>query len=73
MPARLGELFRAEFFKTTFGLSRSWGLSSIVIERLFDGMTVICCSVLARCSLRRRGGTRACFSICCLPAPGYSP
>ena len=43
MPARLGELFRAEFFKNTFGLSRVWGLTSIVIERLFDGITVICC------------------------------
>ena len=43
MPARLGELFRAEFFKKTFGLSRVWGLTSIVIERLFDGVTVICC------------------------------
>jgi glycosyltransferase 2 family protein len=27
MPARLGELFRAEFFKKTFGLSRVWGLT----------------------------------------------
>jgi len=43
MPARLGELFRAEFFKRTFQLSRIWGLTSIVIERLFDGVTVICC------------------------------
>src|ERR1700730_13898392 len=43
MPARLGELFRAEFFKKTFGLPRVWGLTSIVIERLFDGVTVICC------------------------------
>src|SRR5215469_16893900 len=43
MPARLGELFRAEFFKKTYGLSRVWGLTSIVIERLFDGVTVICC------------------------------
>src|ERR1700730_3687919 len=43
MPARLGELFRAEFFKKTFGLSRVWGLTSIVIERMFDGITVICC------------------------------
>jgi hypothetical protein len=34
MPARLGELFRAEFFKKTYGLSRVWGLTSIVIERL---------------------------------------
>jgi hypothetical protein len=42
-PARLGELFRAEFFKNSFGLSRVWGLTSIVIERLFDGITVICC------------------------------
>jgi uncharacterized protein (TIRG00374 family) len=43
MPVRLGELFRAEFFKKTFGLSRVWGLTSIVIERLFDGITVVCC------------------------------
>ncbi len=43
MPARLGEIFRAEYFKKTFGLSRVWGLTSIVIERLFDGITVICC------------------------------
>ena len=43
MPARLGELFRAEYFKKTFGLSRVWGLTSIVIERLFDGLTVVCC------------------------------
>jgi hypothetical protein len=43
LPARLGELFRAEFFKKTFGLSRVWGLTSIVIERLFDGIAVVCC------------------------------
>jgi glycosyltransferase 2 family protein len=41
MPARLGELFRAEFFKTTYGLPRVWGLTSIVIERLFDGLAVV--------------------------------
>src|SRR5438270_12941345 len=43
MPARLGELFRAEFFKKAYGLSRVWGLASVVIVRLFDGITVICC------------------------------
>jgi glycosyltransferase 2 family protein len=43
MPARLGELFRAEFLKSTFGLSRVWGLTSIIIERLFDGVMVVCC------------------------------
>jgi len=43
MPARLGELFRAEFCKKSFGLSRVWALTSIVIERLFDGLTVVAC------------------------------
>jgi hypothetical protein len=27
----------------SFGLSRVWGLTSLVIEQLFDGVTVICC------------------------------
>ena len=43
MPARLGELFRAEFVKKDLGLSRASTLSSIVVERLFDGLTVIGC------------------------------
>ncbi len=43
MPARLGELFRAEFLKKTHGLSRVWALTSIVLERLFDGLTVVIC------------------------------
>src|SRR4051812_46593646 len=43
MPVRLGELFRAEFCKKDFGLPRSWALTSIVIERLFDGLTVVAC------------------------------
>jgi hypothetical protein len=43
MPARLGELFRAEFLKKELGLSRASTLSSIVVERLVDGLTVIGC------------------------------
>src|SRR5262249_32904435 len=43
MPARLGELFRAEFVKKDLGLSRASTLSSIVVERLFDSLTVIGC------------------------------
>jgi glycosyltransferase 2 family protein len=43
MPARLGELFRAEFVKMDVGLSRLWTLTSIVVERLFDGLTVVAC------------------------------
>jgi uncharacterized protein (TIRG00374 family) len=41
MPARLGELFRAEFFKKTRGLPRAPVLTSIVVERLFDGLAVV--------------------------------
>lgn len=43
LPARLGELFRAEFLKKSFGLDRIWALTSIVIERLFDGLMVVTC------------------------------
>jgi uncharacterized membrane protein YbhN (UPF0104 family) len=41
MPARLGEFFRAEFLKRSSGLSRVWALTSIVIERIFDGLIVL--------------------------------
>ena len=43
MPARLGELLRAEFFNKTHGLRRVPVLTSIVVERLFDGLTVVGC------------------------------
>ncbi|MBV8335009.1 MAG: flippase-like domain-containing protein [Alphaproteobacteria bacterium] len=43
MPARLGELFRAEFLNTQVGVSRVGALTSIVVERLFDGLTVVAC------------------------------
>jgi uncharacterized membrane protein YbhN (UPF0104 family) len=43
MPLRLGELFRAEFFKKTCGLPRVPVLTSIVVERLFDGLAVVAC------------------------------
>ena len=43
MPARFGEFFRAEFLKIDMRLSRVSALSSIVVERLFDGLTVVGC------------------------------
>jgi glycosyltransferase 2 family protein len=43
MPARLGELFRVEFFKKAYGLPRVPVLTSIVVERLFDGLAVVGC------------------------------
>lgn len=49
VPARLGELVRAEYLKKTYRLSRVWALTSIVIERLFDGLTVIACLGIGLC------------------------
>jgi uncharacterized membrane protein YbhN (UPF0104 family) len=43
LPARLGELFRAEFFKRSYGVSRSIGLASVALERLLDGVVVVAC------------------------------
>jgi len=42
-PARLGELFRAEFCKQRCGIPRIWALASIVVERLLDGIIVVMC------------------------------
>ena len=41
LPARLGEIFRADFLRRRFGVSRSAALGSIIVERLMDGMSVV--------------------------------
>jgi glycosyltransferase 2 family protein len=43
LPARLGELVRADYAKRRFGVSRSAVLGSIVVERLLDGFIVVLC------------------------------
>jgi len=43
MPARLGELFVLNSSRKLLDCRGCGGLTSIVIERLFDGITVICC------------------------------
>lgn len=43
MPARLGELFRVEYFKRSYGVARAWSMSSVMIERMLDLMTVVVC------------------------------
>jgi glycosyltransferase 2 family protein len=43
LPARLGELFRVEYFKRIYDVPRAWGISSVLIERLLDGGAVITC------------------------------
>src|SRR5690606_30326056 len=46
LPARLGELFRVEYFKRTHGVARAWGISSILIERMIDGASVVICLIV---------------------------
>ena len=41
LPARLGEFFRADFAKKRLGLDRSAVLGTILVERTFDGLTVV--------------------------------
>ncbi len=41
LPARLGELFRADYLRRRCAVSRSVGLGSIIMERLLDGICVL--------------------------------
>ena len=43
LPARLGELFRADYAKRRFEIPRSAAVGSIAVERLTDGVVVVCC------------------------------
>lgn len=43
LPARLGEIFRADYAKRRCGLTRSTVLGTIAIERLCDGVIVVLC------------------------------
>jgi uncharacterized protein (TIRG00374 family) len=45
LPARLGELFRVEYFKRMYDVPRAWGISSVLVERLLDGGAVIACLI----------------------------
>jgi uncharacterized membrane protein YbhN (UPF0104 family) len=46
LPARLGELFRADYAKRRFGMSRTTVLGSILVERLLDLCLILSCLVL---------------------------
>jgi uncharacterized protein (TIRG00374 family) len=43
LPARLGEIFRADYAKRRFGISRSSVLGTIVMERMFDLVAILGC------------------------------
>lgn len=46
MPARLGELFRADFAGRRYHASRSAIVGSIFVERVLDGLVVVLCLIL---------------------------
>ncbi len=48
LPARLGELFRADFAGRRYRLSRSAIVGSIFVERVLDGLIVVLCLVVGR-------------------------
>jgi uncharacterized protein (TIRG00374 family) len=41
LPARLGELFRAEYLRRKYNFSGSTALGSILVERFFDGVVAV--------------------------------
>jgi uncharacterized protein (TIRG00374 family) len=57
LPARLGELFRADYAKRRLAISRSAVLGSIFVERAMDGLTVV--GLLAFGLLVLRSGSAA--------------
>jgi uncharacterized protein (TIRG00374 family) len=46
LPARMGELVRAYSLGRTTGLSKTLGLGTVMLERLFDGLTLVTILVL---------------------------
>ncbi|MBP0003364.1 MAG: flippase-like domain-containing protein [Cyanobacteria bacterium SBC] len=54
LPARLGELFRANFTGRHYNLSRSALVGSIFIERVFDGLVVVLCLFVGQLFLEDR-------------------
>ncbi|NJN58698.1 MAG: flippase-like domain-containing protein [Leptolyngbyaceae cyanobacterium SL_5_9] len=51
LPARLGEVFRADFVGRRYRVSRSAIAASILLERVLDGLVVVSCLLLGRAFL----------------------
>lgn len=70
LPARLGEVFRADYAKRRFGMGRATVLGSIVVERLLDLCAILCCLALglAASGLRPARGDMLSFELIALNA-----
>lgn len=42
LPGRVGELFRADYARRVFNMSRFASLGTIVVERVCDGIVLVC-------------------------------
>jgi glycosyltransferase 2 family protein len=58
LPARLGELFRADFCRREYGVSRSVALGAILVERLTDGLLVVGALFVGLLTLHTPGSTK---------------
>ena len=57
LPARLGEIFRADMAKRRLGLSRTMVLGSIVVERVLDLAAILLCLALGLLCLEAPSAT----------------
>ena len=72
LPARLGELFRADYLRRLYGVQRSAALGSIILERLLDGMTVVTLFGIGSATAGLQDGNSVLISIAATSAARYS-
>lgn len=58
LPARLGELFRADFCRRQYGIPRTTAFGTILVERLTDGMIVVGALFIGILALHTTGSTK---------------
>lgn len=61
LPLRLGEIIRAHITGQKVGIPRSSALATIVVERLFDGLSYVCLFLVTITFMEFPGQTRATF------------
>jgi len=57
LPARLGELFRADFCRRQYGASRTVVLGTIMVERFTDGIIVLCALAVGILAVKTDSGS----------------
>jgi glycosyltransferase 2 family protein len=47
LPGRIGEVFRVDYARRVFNMSRFISLGTIVVERVCDGIVLVCAFLLS--------------------------